>query len=291
MEQAKATAISKTITKLQNSDPYRMPEETYTFLNVSGGRTSAYMLYKILERYNGKLPENCEALFANTGKEDIKTLDFLKRIEEEWNIKITWLEYEYLPERRGTKNDPRHRHKRINYETASRHGEPFETLIRTKKRPPNVIQRYCTEELKVRTFERYAKREKKLKQYCNTIGIRADEARRLTTAMKKECMLIYPLVYSGTTIEVIERFWKSQNFNLEISSELSNCDLCFLKGKKQIKRLMNQNPEKAKWWIEREDETNGFFRKGTRYRKILNEPKQLEMYEKEEPAINCFCGD
>jgi len=49
-------------------NPYRITEPTC--ISFSGGRTSAYMLYKVLEAHNGKLPEDAIVCFANTGKEE-----------------------------------------------------------------------------------------------------------------------------------------------------------------------------------------------------------------------------
>ena len=45
--------MNRTVLRI-SKDPYRLPDGIYNFLNVSGGRTSAFMLYKILERYQGK---------------------------------------------------------------------------------------------------------------------------------------------------------------------------------------------------------------------------------------------
>ena len=46
-------------------------------ISFSGGRTSGYMLYKILEANNG-LPSNAKVIFTNTGREMEQTLDFVQ---------------------------------------------------------------------------------------------------------------------------------------------------------------------------------------------------------------------
>lgn len=46
----------------------------------SGGRSSAYMLYKMIEA-NGGIPDSCVVSFQNTGRENIETLDFIAEIE------------------------------------------------------------------------------------------------------------------------------------------------------------------------------------------------------------------
>ena len=53
-------------------NPYKILEPTV--ISFSGGRTSAYMLWKILEANNG-LPDEAIVCFANTGKEEEATLD------------------------------------------------------------------------------------------------------------------------------------------------------------------------------------------------------------------------
>ena len=271
-----------------SNDPYRLPEETYSFINISGGRTSAYMLHHLLERYGGVLPDNCECVFQNTGKEHPATLDFLKKIEEEWSVPITWLEYRYDPTRRGTKNTPRQLHVVVDYDSASRDGEPFNQLLQRKKRPPNIKQRFCTEEMKVKTLDRYAKRELGIKSYAGILGIRKDEGARVRASMITKCTLAYPLVYAGVTESMVKDFWNSHSFDLEISSNLSNCDLCFLKGRKKIKKIMDFDDSLANWWIDVEESTGGKFRNEITYREIL---ERSDIVYDDEPIYSCFCGD
>jgi hypothetical protein len=47
------------------------------FVSFSGGRTSAYMLWRALQAYGGKLPDDHVVAFANTGKEREETLRFV----------------------------------------------------------------------------------------------------------------------------------------------------------------------------------------------------------------------
>ena len=46
---------------------FKLPNQNVQ-ISFSGGRTSAYMLYKILEANNG-LPDNAKVIFTNTGRE------------------------------------------------------------------------------------------------------------------------------------------------------------------------------------------------------------------------------
>ena len=51
--------------------------ETHGVINFSGGRTSGFMLRKILDAFDNKLPDDLPVCFANTGKEMPQTLDFV----------------------------------------------------------------------------------------------------------------------------------------------------------------------------------------------------------------------
>jgi 3'-phosphoadenosine 5'-phosphosulfate sulfotransferase (PAPS reductase)/FAD synthetase len=115
-------------------DPFQIIEPTV--ISFSGGRTSAYMLWRILQSNNG-LPDEAIVCFANTGKEEEATLQFVHDCSDKWNVPITWLEYVWYEE-------PSKRFKVVDFETASRNGEPFEAVINAKNFLPNTMMRFCT---------------------------------------------------------------------------------------------------------------------------------------------------
>ena len=80
-----------------------------TCISFSGGRTSAYMLYRILEAHQMSLPKEAIVCFANTGKEEEATLKFVHDCEKNWGVEIHWLEYQNA--------EPSF--KRVNFVTAS----------------------------------------------------------------------------------------------------------------------------------------------------------------------------
>lgn len=63
-------------------DPFKITGPTC--ISFSGGRTSAYMLWRVLQSHGGKLPEECVVCFANTGKEDEAT-PRLERLRDEFS--------------------------------------------------------------------------------------------------------------------------------------------------------------------------------------------------------------
>ncbi len=95
------------------SDPFKITDTTV--ISFSGGRTSAYMLWRVLEA-NAGLPSDAVVLFANTGKEEEETLCFVRDCSLNWGVPITWLEY--------LSDYPKYRV--VDFDTASRNGEPFE---------------------------------------------------------------------------------------------------------------------------------------------------------------------
>lgn len=67
-------------------NPYLI--EGPALISFSGGRTSAYMLFKILEAHGGVLPPDVHVVFANTGREREETLRFVHQCASRWNVRI-----------------------------------------------------------------------------------------------------------------------------------------------------------------------------------------------------------
>lgn len=260
-------------------------------VSFSGGRSSAMMLHMLIEA-----GDRIDAvLFYNTGKERPETLSFVMDCEIHWGVPITWLEYDYIPERKGGIRKPKHVHRVVNYTTASREGEPFAKLIASRSALPNIAMRFCTQELKVETGKRYLKRELgwKEKDWIELLGIRYDEPKRWQKAMAEECRVYYPLVHARVTKNDVTEFWKRQSFDLAIDGEWSNCDLCFMKGRGQLLRLIQENPDSAAWWDMQEQSVGATFRDGLSYADLqarADDPTAgLPLFQ--DDLIDCYCGD
>jgi len=277
------------------NDPFKIIEPTV--ISFSGGRTSAYMLWRILQSNDG-LPDDAIVCFANTGKEEEATLQFVKDCSDKWNVPITWLEFQQAEE-------PKDRFKVVTFETASRNGKPFWDLIhQSTGYLPNPVARVCTAQLKIRTIHNYCKSIGfQHNENMDWIGIRADEPRR---AAKVDISRV-PLFADGITRHDISHFWNKQNFDLGLPNMNGvtmhgNCDLCFLKPAHQIQSLIQEKPERAIWWIEAEKSvqtSNKSFGDGGRFRKDRPSYQQMydyamnqsDMFDKDEESIPCFCGD
>ena len=276
-------------------NPYKI--EGPALISFSGGRTSGFMLKKIIDAYEGQLPEDVYVVFANTGKEMPQTLDFVNECSEKWNCKIHWLELEIAEER------PIYRTKEVTYETASRNGEPFAELINRKKMLPNPVMRMCTQELKMNVMKRFMK-QKNFTEWTNVVGLRYDEPNRVAKqnrqndSNKNAWDSICPLYQDKVTIKEVLDFWDKSNFDLKLTSQngqttAGNCDLCYLKGTKTLTSIIKEKPELADWWIAQEKNIDATFRKNGSYINLVDlaklEERQIELFD--DDSRSCFCHD
>lgn len=269
-------------------------------LSFSGGRSSAYMLHQTLEA-NGGMPDGSKVVFANTGKEMPQTLDFVNECSQRWGVTIIWVELgrvrsDDIYESGRHKGKPRYQYETavVDYETASRRGEPFEALIKARNMLPNPVARFCTADLKVRRVFDVTKGIE-----THFVGIRADEQRRAQRIHRRRDekdgrITLCPMYVAGITAGDVGRFWRQQPFDLQLTNDngttpMGNCDLCFLKGKRKIKSIIAAEPERVKWWEDMEAEVGNRFRRDYSYAELAaNVDEQDDMFSVE---FSCFCGD
>lgn len=293
-------------------DPYKITQPS--IISFSGGRTSGFMLKKILNAYNGKLPQDINVVFTNTGKEMDETLDFVKDCSEKWDVNVLWLELDidYTKNEKGIIF-----YKEVSHKTASRNGEPFTKLLdhwntarETKEKNisykekgmsllPNPRARFCTDYLKIRAIQNFAKL-KGYKQWTNILGLRYDEPRRVHSQKKyatKNRMSYMPMYDAKDSILDVQEFWKQSNFDLKLpiingETPHGNCDLCFLKSHNKIVQLIKEKPSRAKWWAETEQKAKNVFRR--------DRPSYIEYIETvdiqpslpfDDDGMDCFCHD
>lgn len=299
------------VVKPKKSNPYRI--EPPFSISFSGGRSSGYMLYHILDAYDGKLPDDGHVLFANTGKECEESLQFVAKCAEMWNVKIHWLEYR--------RDAPKHLVE-VDFASAARNGEPFEDLVMSGKsyQLPNAVKRLCTFELKVQLFINFMKM-RGYEYWDDAIGFRADEPSRVAKVRqniskheKDGRTVMIPMYQAGVTkVRHILQFWTVQSFDLLLPDNgdgrtlAGNCDLCFLKSVGILKRLIREQPNRSDWWIrveetvrqrrlEQEKSLRGVtFRYGQTYASLKRAAlaaKEIQFFpDGDDAGISCFCGD
>jgi 3'-phosphoadenosine 5'-phosphosulfate sulfotransferase (PAPS reductase)/FAD synthetase len=232
-------------------------------ISFSGGRTSAYMLSRILDE--GLRPD-VFVVFADTGKEREETYAFVRVVSGLWRVEIHWVE---------------------------RPGQ-FTQLITDRKFLPNPVTRFCTQELKIRPMRDFM-RARGFEHWTNVVGIRADEPRRVAKmrasqeTRRERWDIALPLADAGVTLADVDTFWRAQPFDLQLQPHEGNCDLCFLKGLQKRVQIIRDRPDLAEWWIEQERRIGSTFRNDQpSYAAIA---AQGDMFGPADDLIECYCHD
>ena len=282
------------------SDPFAIVGPAV--VSFSGGRTSAYMLRRILDAHGGTLPDDVVVCFANTGREMSATLDFVAECASRWGVRVRWLEYRWQPGGPWAEE--------VSHNSASRNGEPFEAIIKKRQYLPNPVTRFCTVELKIRAMHKHLK-ALGWTEWDQMVGIRADEQRRVVKIRARPSpeivaeTMVLPLADAGVTVSDVGAFWDAQPFNLELPTYkgrtlAGNCDLCFLKPAGQVLSLIAQKPERAAWWAKMEalalaSKPSGAVFRSDRpsYAKMAeNARSQMDAFGyDDEEGIPCYCGE
>lgn len=225
-------------------------EKPTLFVSFSGGRTSAYMVDRLLSEYRDHY--SFVILFANTGQEHDETLEFVRKCDERWGGIVIWLEAVVHPEKgEGT------RYRVVSYETCTRRHQvgdetPFAQVIKKYGIPGPTAKQICTRELKGAPMAAYrrdweaARSSKGNKVRClNAIGIRTDEVeRRLPADKMKKFRVVYPLLdwFPADKADVLD-FWESQPFDLGIPEHYGNCVTCWKKSDAKHVKIILVHPE------------------------------------------------
>ncbi len=246
-------------------------------VSFSGGRTSAYMArwcqQKLADKYDIKY------VFANTGLEHQKTLDFVQLCDQEWGLGVVWLEaVVHYNEKLGCT------HKIVSYDSASVDGTPFEKVI-AKYGIPNKAYPHCTRELKLNHIRSYLKEAGWWGNCYMAVGIRADEIDRMQPSAPKK-KIIYPLIkHQPMSKEMINSWWGSQPFNLEIEEIHGNCITYWKKSERKLLTMARASPWLFEWNQRMEDEhglsghnddgtPRVFFRSNTSTRDLIAKSKE-----------------
>ena len=249
------------------SNPYLI--EGPALISFSGGRTSAYMLFKILEAHGGTLPSGVMVLFANTGKERSETLDFVAECALRWDVPVHWIEWQ--------SEQPRWRE--VGWIDAARNGEPFLDLISSKQYLPNGFARFCTTDLKLMAIRNFLQAYG-FTNWKNVIGLRHDEGARCLKAYARNkngsdpWTTVIPMDKARATVRDVTDFWATQPFDLGLKHYEGNCDLCFLKRREKLRVIIRENPGIEDWWIDAEARIGRTFNDGYSYADLAREVRE-----------------
>lgn len=215
-------------------------------ISFSGGRTSGYMTKMLLDNFSHEY--DFIVTFANTGLEHEKTLNFVNNCDKYFGFNTVWLEAQVNHgERKGTG------FRIVNFETASRNGEPYEDMVK-KYGLPGVTHPHCTRELKLAPIRSYLKSIGINHTTIPTaIGIRNDETRRISPQAEAH-NIVYPLIHMWPSDkqDVLD-WWEDQEFDLDIEEWDGNCKLCFKKSLKKQFKQMDTDKQIIHWYKNLED--------------------------------------
>jgi hypothetical protein len=206
-------------------------------VNVSGGRTSAFMAHWLLENCADRF--NMRFVFANTSAEHPDTYRFLRAVDEHLlGGRLILLEAQvHHGERRSST------YCEVTHDTLATDGSVYEEVIK-KYGVPNTNTPHCTREMKFRTINSYSQ-DLWEKNFKRAIGIRMDERRR---AKAGDIQYIYPLIDMRPTDkpEILDWF-KQFDWDLKIPEYLGNCVTCFKKSKAKLNAVWWDDPKHFDW--------------------------------------------
>ena len=195
-------------------------------------------------------------------------------------------------------------------------GKSFDEIIirKDKKYLPNVIQRCCTTEMKLKPiFDWWQKTIKEVAEV--RIGFRANEMKRAKTMMSKlnkdgfstiKTIVgkskkgnrnkwdevawqkpTFPLIENGIYKDNIEEFWKNKNVRFAF---MNNCVGCFHRNPVLLKHMSERNPDKFQWFVNAEKDSRTF-KKGMTYEQIRNSLKQIKLFDDDFSECDSgYCG-
>ncbi len=261
-------------------------------LSFSGGRTSALMLWCHLVAHGGQLPAYVVVVFANTSKEREETLCFVHDCGSRWQVAVRWVEWRAGADGRGLAFEE------VGYNSATRDGSVLAAIFERWQRLPNHLARFCSDEAKRRTINRFVREGVGWRTWSDGIGFRFDEGGRILKLLSRNPKTFgsrptrLPLAAAGIKKRHVAGFWSRQGaHDLQLQPHEGNCDLCFEKGQATIMALVQAGADPG-WWAQQESRHGETFLFGRSYDSLAREAAdqgpqplaELEEYDVE-------CGD
>jgi len=279
-----------------------------TVNSLSGGKTSSYIAANYKADYNvfslvRTSDKKCLFLDAKIRQQisDRLGTEFIGTLEED-EIIYTMLDLEqYIGQK-------------IEWVT----GKTFDEIIvrKDKKYLPNVTQRFCTTEMKLKPIFNWW--QKKInKPIKMNIGYRANEGSRAKTMLSKTNKNglstfktivgkrktqnkwadiewqkpMFPLIKDNIYKDTIEQYWKDKPVRF---AYMNNCVGCFHRTPVLLKHLSDKHPNKYQWFIDAEQDT-GYnvrtFKNGMSYEQIKNSFKQTSLFDDDfNECDSGYCG-
>ena len=193
-------------------------------------------------------------------------------------------------------------------------GKTFDKVINHNGKTylPNVTQRFCTTEMKLKPIFNWWK-NKFNKPIKMNIGYRANEGSRAKTMLSKTTKNgfstfktivgkrktqnkwadiewqkpMFPLIDDNIYKDKIEKYWNDKPVRF---AYLNNCVGCFHRTPVLLKHLSVKHPKKYQWFIDAEQDT-ATFKNGMTYKQIKNSFKQTSLFDDDfNECDSGYCG-
>lgn len=209
---------------------------------VSAGYSSMMMAIHMKEWYPD---HNIVYAFANTGREDERSLKFLDDCANHYGLDIVYIEPVLNPTKgKGTN------YKIVDFQDLDLTGWFFELGISIYG-VPNVANKWCNRELKYIPMTKFCNDIFGNNNWSVALGIRIDEMDRFSENYRTN-NIFYPLVEHKIDSRERNKFWANQPIKLELAAYEGNCTLCFEKSDRKRMTITKDYPKKAIWWNEME---------------------------------------
>ena len=138
-------------------------------VSFSGGRTSAYLCHLMIEKFGR---DNVDFVYMDTGGEHPKTYDFIRNVNEHFNLNLTCLRGDFSkPMGKGVG------YKIVSIDEIGPDLVPFKGMM-AKYGVPYIGGMFCTDRMKLKPYKKYCDDTYGAKSYETWLGIRADEPKR-----------------------------------------------------------------------------------------------------------------
>jgi hypothetical protein len=192
-------------------------------------------------------------------------------------------------------------------------GQTFDEIIKIKNYLPNVVQRFCTTEMKLKPLFNWWN-DNFDEPVEMRIGFRANEMRRaknMTERMNQNGLLtfktitgqskngrnkwsdiewqkpVFPLINDAVFKDKIENYWNDKPIKFAF---MNNCVGCFHRNEVLLKMMSEKHPNKFEWFVNAENGERTF-KNGINYQDIKNWKTQLKLFESDfNECDSGYCG-
>lgn len=152
-------------------------------------------------------------------------------------------------------------------------GKSFDRTVDKRKHLPNRVWRFCTIEMKIRPIKKYCKQ---FGEVSMNIGFRFDEKERaMDFKIEQEWRVVkFPLIEKYVSHPTVYNWVQQTGL---IFPKDSNCVGCFHKPVEQLRKNFETNPDKMKWFAEKEINSRKW-KKEITYKQIKDVGLQTDFY-------------